>query len=116
LPLFSNTKDKEFWKLSKRYEDNPKNKSQKLYWQDNKYWAKNDEMLLGDTKTGENPIDPFKKERVVFYKKKHDNLSKAMTGNFVAKTVRVRSQKQRWSEFEGPFRSKVPLCEMYPKA
>ena len=70
-------------------------------------------MFLGDLKNLENPSDSFKQNRVIS-KKKKENLTKAMTNNFVSKTVRVRSQKKRWSDVEGPFKSKVPVCDTFP--
>ena len=82
LPKFSEGL-KVYWKQTV-----PKNTSHRLYWQDNKYWAKNDEMYLGDLKMSPNPPDDFKKDRVIT-KKKKENLTKAMTNNFVAKTVRI---------------------------
>lgn len=72
-------------------------------------------MFLGDLKTHENPGDDFKKDRVIC-KKKKENLTKAMTGNFMSKTVRIRPQKKRWSDVEGPFKCNVPVCDNFPVA
>jgi hypothetical protein len=45
--------------------------------------------MLGDTKIQQNPIDDFKKGKIVTLKKP-ENLEKAMSRPFVAKTVRIR--------------------------
>lgn len=106
---------KNHWEMRKEYVQNPKNSSQRLYWQNAKYWSKNDEMYLGDIKNEENPNDDFKKDRLIT-KKKKENLEKAMTRNFTQKRVRIKNQQKRWTEVEGPFKSTVPFCDTYPAA
>ena len=71
-------------------------------------------MFLGDTKTQENPCDDFKENKLISFKK-HENFEKAMSRPFIPKTVRIRHQQKRWSDIEGPFKSKVPVCDMFPK-
>jgi len=50
--------------------------------EERKYWAKNDEMYLGDLKEAENPMEHFKKNRFIA-KKKTDSFEKALTRAFI---------------------------------
>lgn len=61
LPKYSEEEtNKEWWKQSKGYTQNPHYQSAKLMHQDHKFWAKPDEMFLADTKVEAGPVDPFK--------------------------------------------------------
>lgn len=63
LPLYMKSEDsKRWWKFFPQ--GDPKVDSLYLMKQENKYWAKNDEMLLGDVKEEGGPQDPFKIGRV----------------------------------------------------
>ena len=49
LPAFAaDTKTDKYWKFTNRYCDKPKNVSRRTMVQDSKFWAKNDEMYIGD--------------------------------------------------------------------
>ena len=61
LPKFSESQsNKEWWKTKSGYSEQPLYKSHKLLKQDQKFWAKNDEMYLADTMSEMAPTDPFK--------------------------------------------------------
>ena len=87
--------------------------------QDQKYWAKNDEMYLGDMKTSQNPTDSFKSNKVP--KKKKVNLyEKPLTQNFLegnnnCPTKKVRNAERRWSEVEARSRSRKPYTQTFKK-
>jgi hypothetical protein len=70
LPKFgSEATTKEWWKHKEGYIEMPLYKSAKHFSQDKKFWAKNDEMYLADTKTEEGPQDYFKQTHVKSEKK-----------------------------------------------
>tara|TARA_B110000305_G_scaffold86935_1_gene97886 strand:+ start:115 stop:348 length:234 start_codon:yes stop_codon:yes gene_type:complete len=48
LPLYQGTKDYKYWEITNKVKE-PKFTSQLVMNQERKWWAKNDEMLLGDT-------------------------------------------------------------------
>lgn len=50
--------------------------------QDRKFWSKNDEMYIGDTKDNQNPTDCFKTNRDIT-KRKKENLEKALTKAYI---------------------------------
>ena len=61
LPKFSEEEpSKQWWKLKKGFNSNPKYQSSKLLKQEQKFWSKNDQMYLADTKDEPAPVDPFK--------------------------------------------------------
>lgn len=63
LPLYMKSEDsKRWWHYFPS--SNPKIDSLALLQQTNKFWAANDEMLLGDVKEEGGPQDPFKIGRV----------------------------------------------------
>lgn len=59
LPSFYQT-NKEWWKVRDGYKQNPKNASHCQLVQDNKFWSRNDMILLADFTTEEGPQDSFK--------------------------------------------------------
>ena len=64
LPGYSeseNTEDKKYWQIAKDYVHTPENVSRLQLSQDNKWWAKNDKMLLSDLSPQQcSQIDSFK--------------------------------------------------------
>lgn len=63
LPFFSKTDEsKTYWKYHPQA--HPDVQSQRLLKQNNKTWAKNDDMYLGDVTEVGGPKDPFKTGRV----------------------------------------------------
>jgi len=77
-------------------------------------------MLLGAGKAEENPLDIFKKDRVIT-KKLKENLEKALTKAFidpnnVCKTRKRGKSEQRWSEKELPSRTSNRFSENVKKA
>jgi hypothetical protein len=54
---------KEWWKYHPQ--GSPNVQSQLLYKQNNKYWAANDKMLLGDQTHVGGPQDPFRVDHVL---------------------------------------------------
>ena len=52
---------KEWWKCKSSYNPLPKHTSALELSENQKFWAKNDEVKLGDVKEEGAPIDPFKK-------------------------------------------------------
>ena len=63
LPKFAESATvQEWWKVKDGYQSEPANVSRKELLQSHKYWAKNDDMLLADTKHEGGPADPLKTE------------------------------------------------------
>lgn len=65
LPKFNDASDKktcnkEWWQKQNSYRENPKFQSLKMMKQSNKFWAKNDDILLADIGEEEAPKDTFK--------------------------------------------------------
>lgn len=71
-----------YWEMNVNYKKMPKNVSQKLIQQNNKYWSKNDEVLLSDYNGVTPPIDTFKKEYYA-QSKKNEVSEKALTKNYI---------------------------------
>jgi hypothetical protein len=61
-------------------------------WQDRKYWAKNDEMFLGDKRRGSNPPEQFRGE---YHKiqKKDQACEKALTRKLIDPEDRCKTKK-----------------------
>ena len=70
LPSYYKT-NKEWWKLKSNYVDEPANISQWKLKQDNKFWSRNDPILLADFTSEEAPLDVFKVHFKVENKKVH---------------------------------------------
>mmetsp|Transcript_21789 Transcript_21789/g.33677 ORF Transcript_21789/g.33677 Transcript_21789/m.33677 type:complete len:108 (-) Transcript_21789:253-576(-) len=49
-----------YWRKQKRYTKKPRCQSLNLLKQEQKYWAKNDQVKLAETSCDQAPIDPFK--------------------------------------------------------
>ena len=60
LPKFSHDEEAKHWWKYQPHEANPKFQSRVQLKQAQKFWAKNDEMLLADKKCDEGPQDHFK--------------------------------------------------------
>ena len=105
MPKYQGTKEHRYWENAKDYIKNPKYTSQLFMQQDRKYFAKNDEMLLGDTSVNQNPvIDSFKATHVPLPRPKEVS-EKAMTVNYLPaskmpKHKYPRPTKPRWTEIE----------------
>jgi len=88
--------------------------------QDKQWFARNDEMLLGDLRDSENPKDPFK---INYFKKPppKEITGKAFTENLVKGTkkkgVRMERTNWRYTEIEHRYSSvKERLFDNIPKA
>ena len=98
LPKFSESQsNKEWWKTRAGYSDQPLYKSHKLLKQDQKFWAKNDEMYLADTKSEMAPIDPFK---TIYQKKirKQEVIEKVTQAHF----NKPNQEQEMLAHHEGP--------------
>ena len=90
--------------------------------QTNKYWAKDDEVLLADIKEGQAPSDPFKTTYVKKQNKKNDSTEKALTKNYLkngnaAKKGHLHQTNWRWTEVENRYTSvKGRLFDKMPVA
>lgn len=61
LPKFSqDSTTKEFWKFSQTFNDLPAWSSSIEMKENNKFWAKNDDIRLADVQHSHAPVDPFK--------------------------------------------------------
>lgn len=59
IPSYYKT-NKDWWKLRQDYVEQPANTSQRQLQQDNKFWSRNDPILLADFSNEEAPKDAFK--------------------------------------------------------
>jgi hypothetical protein len=117
LPQFHQT-NKEWWKLRDNYVENPINNSHHQVVQDNKFWSRNDLMLLADFSSGEAPKDPHKvliksiiKKGKCSEKPNHQKRFK------INKNIKNGpSNAIRWSEQEGRRRYKGRLFDKVRKA
>lgn len=65
LPKFNDdSNSKEWWKFAQTYTQNPRFESSLYMKEDQKYWAKNDQMKLSDVQEGQGPQDKFKETHV----------------------------------------------------
>lgn len=104
LPKFASTQDlKDYWKLSKSYNENPEVNSRLQLTQTHKYWAKPDEILIADGKEAEAPKDPLKTEHVIKEKKAEFPEKINSINNFSKEAVEVEPVQSdalhsRWTE------------------
>ena len=104
IPNFSSgttSRDKMYWQNHEAYCQNPGYQSQKHYLQDNKWWSKNDEMLLYDTT---NEISKSTKQYVK-QEKKDKVTDNALTKNFIDPNLKMKNKarfktERRWTETE----------------
>lgn len=114
IPLFQQT-NKEWWKLRDSYKVNPRNTSHIQLQQDNKFWSRNDPILLADFSSEEGPLDAFK----VHFKvesKKHNIASKPTDNKWFKTNKNVKKTKSnsiRWSDKEGKFKNHK--CRIFDK-
>jgi hypothetical protein len=106
IPLFQQT-NKEWWKLRDGYNSNPRNTSQIQLHQDNKFWSRNDAILLADFSTEEAPLNAFKQHFKV-ESKKHNIAAKPTEDKSFKSAKHVKKTKSnsiRWSDKEGRFKN-----------
>lgn len=103
-PKFYKT-NKEWWKIRDGYVEQPKNVSHHLLQQENKFWSRNDMVLLADFSTEEAPQQPFKdfkqsqrkKEKIT--EKPNNYKDFKMTKN----VKKSKGDNTRWSAKQGYF-------------
>ena len=92
-----------FWAQKLDYNQNPIEQSSIQLKQNKKYWAKNDQILISDTKKEQAQQDPFKKIHISL-KKSKEVTEKALTKNYAPKGIPHKAHKfkqgQRWTESE----------------
>jgi hypothetical protein len=82
LPKFSENEDtKEFWKFKEGYCEHPTYQSQVELLENQKFWKKNEELLINDHKDFDVWVDPYNRVYVPYIDKNNKNTEKELITN-----------------------------------